>query len=118
MEKKFSIEELTFNVPIKPELSKALPIPELQSRHAIAIVFSFVGFSAEVIDLLQNLNHKTRAYICNAKGLQGFLIKEPIFSALMSLKNPEEFNKVTKWHNVDMKLVFHSLRQLPTSEER
>ena len=66
MEKNFNKEVHTFNVPIKPELSKALPIAQIESRHALAIIFSFVGFSVDVYELMQTLNHKTRAYICNA----------------------------------------------------
>ena len=39
-------------VPIKSQLKKALPVPGIQSRHALATVLSFLDFSFEVIELL------------------------------------------------------------------
>ena len=49
-----------------------MPIPGIQSRVALAEIFSFMDYKDRVCHLLQRLNHKTRAYIVNAEGLKGF----------------------------------------------
>ena len=59
-------------VPIKDELKKCLIIG-LRSRVAIAIVLGFTGYQHEVLPLMYNLSHKTRAFIVNANGLPAFV---------------------------------------------
>ena len=46
----------------------------LKSRLTIALILSFLAHSEDILFLLQILNHSTRAYIQNAKGLKGFLV--------------------------------------------
>ena len=60
-------------VPIKGKLRSCL-ILGLKSRLSIALILSYLAHSEEILFLLQKLNHSTRAYIYNAKGLKGFLV--------------------------------------------
>ena len=69
---------IDIKVLIKEEFKKVLPLHDLQSRNVTGTVLSYVDYREEVVVILQNLNHKTRAYIINAAGLKGYLVWEPI----------------------------------------
>ena len=51
---------------------KCLPIEGLKSRLSVVLIFSYVGFTHEVMPILQRMSHKTRAYAFNADGFRGF----------------------------------------------
>ena len=61
-------------VPIRDELKKEL-IFGIKARPPIGIVLGFYGFRYDVMELMKHLSHGTRAYIINADGLPGFLLK-------------------------------------------
>ena len=61
-------------MPIKEELKKGL-IFGLEARPPIGIVLGFFGYQHQVMKLMQCLSHGTRAYIVNADGLPGFVLK-------------------------------------------
>ena len=61
-------------VPIKSELKKVL-IFNLNSRLPIAEILGFLGYRQDVMPLMQSLCHATRAFICNADGMPGFVDK-------------------------------------------
>ena len=69
----------------------------LKSRNGVAITFSFFGDSTEVCDFMRQASHKTRAYIVNAKGLPGFLVKPTIIETLRVAENAGKLDHVTKW---------------------
>ena len=54
-------------------MKKGLPFANLRSRNATAIIMSFYGLKSVATELLQTLNHQSRAYIisqdfeCNTK---------------------------------------------------
>ena len=75
---------MNVSVAIRNELRKSLPVGSLQSRNVMGIVLSYFCYSEGVISLLQKINHSTRAYIMNAKGLPGFLVKEPSLHLLQT----------------------------------
>ena len=66
-------ELFDIKVPIKDELRKNL-IFQIHARPPIGIILGFVGYSYDVIPLMQVLSHGTRAFIVNAKGLPGFVL--------------------------------------------
>ena len=82
------LESNQFGVPIKDELRSSL-ILGLKSRLSIALILSFLAHSEEILFLLQKLNHSTRAYIQNAKGLKGFLVPLNIIHELDYLLKDE-----------------------------
>ena len=77
---------IDIKVPIKEEFKKILPLHDLQSRNVTGTVLSYVDHREEVVVILQNLSHKTRAYIINAAGLKGYLVWEPIKRILKEAK--------------------------------
>ena len=74
-------------VPIKEDFFKSMPFEEkgITARASCAIILAFYGYSSDVVALLQELSHKTRAYIWNAQGLPGFLIKADLLHILTQL---------------------------------
>ena len=56
------------------EFFKELPFGQLKTRHGVAIVLSYLDDSKNVNSLMQQISHRARAYIFNAKGLKGFLV--------------------------------------------
>ena len=70
-------------VEIKQQYKKGTPIRGLQSRHAIACVFSFVDYQHETCPILQKLSHHTRAFCYYTDGLQGFA---PVFNIVEILR--------------------------------
>ena len=66
-------EPFDIKVPIKDELRKNL-IFGIHARPPNGIILGFVGYSYEVIPLMQVLSHGTRAFIVNANGLPGFVL--------------------------------------------
>ena len=53
----------------------------LGARPPIGVILGFVAYRHEVMPLMQTLSHSTRAYIINADGLPGFLVKD-VFEVL------------------------------------
>ena len=73
----------------------------------------------QVIQTFQRLSHSCRAFIWNANGLSGFLIKEePVLWNLKLAVNNEEIKNIAKWHIIDMDNVFIQIREKENSEER
>ena len=78
MESKFDKvcrETWLIKVPIKNDKLKTLPFEQLQSRCVLGTMLGYVNVMQGVVFILQRLSHKTRAYIWNANGLPGFLVK-------------------------------------------
>ena len=65
-------ENFKTKVLIKEELKKCL-IFNLKARLPIGIILGFTGYRHEILHLMMNISHATRAYIVNANGLSGFL---------------------------------------------
>ena len=61
-------------MPIRDELKRNL-IFGIGARLPIGIILGFYGFLYDVMELMKYLSHGTRAYIINADGLPGFVLK-------------------------------------------
>ena len=85
-------QKLDIKVPIKEELKKCM-VFGVSARPAIGHILSYFGFSLEVLSLMQNLSHATRAYIVNAEGLPGFLVGVDILKFLREA----DLEEATKW---------------------
>ena len=57
---------------IRGDLKRGL-IFGLEARIPLGFILGFVDYRHEVLHLMQNLSHETRAYIVNAGGLPGFV---------------------------------------------
>ena len=66
------VEKFDVIVQIKDDLRKGL-VFGLGARLPIAKVLGFTGYAHEVMPLMWNLSHGTRAYIVNADGEPGFI---------------------------------------------
>ena len=49
------------------------PFKCIKSRHATAVILSFVDYRHEVVSLMQTISHRTRGFIWSQDGLPGFL---------------------------------------------
>ena len=61
-------DSFDIKVTIKKEMLKSL-VFGLNSRLPIGIMLSFYGYRYEVVPLMQELSHATRAYIYNEDGI-------------------------------------------------
>ena len=85
-------------MPIREDLLRVLPFEGIQSRHATAVILSFVGYLHQVPGILQKLSHKTRAYIVNADGLKGFLVKlGKVLQIIKAAEKSGEIDEVLMW---------------------
>ena len=93
-------DEWDILVSIKPEFSKMKPFEGkgITARASTAIILAYFGYSFDVLALMQELSHKTRAYIWNAEGLPGFLVKADLLELLKMADTRSDIEKVTKWH--------------------
>ena len=89
-------------VPFKDSLKKLLPFGNLKSRHAIAVVLSYLGTTLEVYPLLQKISHTTRAYIFNEKGLKGFLEQASFTAWVMRLGNKGKLDEAAGSVRIDV----------------
>ena len=85
-------------VPIKEEHVKSMPFEDkgITARSSCAIILAFFGYCSDVLALMQELSHKTRAYIWNAQGLPGFLIKADLLHIHTQLDKKGDLKKITK----------------------
>ena len=67
------IQSLDIRVSVLKQLKSGLVF--FGARVPIGIMLSYMGFYNEVLPMMQRISHSTRAYITNARGLPGFLIK-------------------------------------------
>ena len=83
-------------VSLREDFLKKLPFSKLQSRLVVAKVLSYFGDSDQVYYLMQTTSHRTRAYITNASGLKGFLVRG-VISILKEAESSGELKKVTRY---------------------
>ena len=93
-----------------------MPIRCLQSRYASATVFSFYGQKHEVCWLLQKLSHRTRAYIVNSNGLQGFVHEFTLPSFLDSLQT--RLDSISCHQIIKVNSVKKELKRFSSSNEK
>ena len=68
------IEEWELMVKLRESKVRINPFRKtIHSFNIIAIILSFTGRRSDVCNLLQLLNHESRAYIVQQNGLSGFL---------------------------------------------
>ena len=76
-----------------------------QARPPTGIMLSYVGFCHEVLPLMQIISHSTRAYIINAEGLPGFLIKIDIMQILREADAKDRLKDAKRWQELDLDKV-------------
>ena len=65
---------------VDPLRNDDLPFPDLPSRVATSIAFSFLGRQKKAISILLKLTKSSRNFIISQKGLPGFIMKEGDYS--------------------------------------
>ena len=94
-----------------------MPVQGIQSRLATALIFSYVGNQHQVPGILQKLSHRTRAYIVNADGLKGFLIRlGKVAGIIHNAERMGRLKEVLRWQQVEIKVVKKLLRNQKTEE--
>ena len=63
---------------------------------------------------MQLLSHASRAYIINADGLPGFLVKFDIVRYLKALDETDQLELAKKWQLIDMSTIQIKLKELET----
>ena len=64
-------------------------------------MLSYFGFYHEVLPKMQRISHSTRAYIINARGLQGFLIKVNFMQILTEADAKGWLKDAKKWQELN-----------------
>ena len=108
--------QFKLKVGIKQEHTKSLPLGKLQSRVCSALVLSFLGDNDQVSNLMQTINHKTRAYFQNSAGLKGFLVKS--YASILQQTSEEDMKQMLKNQMVTMAWVLRELRDMQNNKER
>ena len=110
-------EIFDIKVQIKEDLKKCL-VFGLGARLPIGLVLGFTGFSHEVLQIKQTISHSTRAYLCNANGLQGFILKLDILKMLTDAEKNEQLERITKYQTIDLSKITQELEKLNSLEEK
>jgi len=71
-------------------------------------MLSFVGTTLEVYPIMQKINHTTRAYICNEKGLKGFLEAGSFTAFVMRKSVKGELDELAGNVKVDTVKLLHN----------
>ena len=66
------------------------------------MILGFSGYRHQVMPLLQNLSHATRAFNVNASGLPGFVIEFNIINYLILANQNGNLEHAKKWQVVDI----------------
>ena len=96
--------EIEIKVPIQEELKKGLIFGQ-KARPPIGIILGFVDYSHEVMPLMQTLSQATRAYIVNAGGLSGFLVKYDIMKHLKAAEQVGQLEHAKKWQVIHLRVL-------------
>ena len=89
------------------------------SRLPIGLVLTFYGYSHEVICQMQLLSHGTRAFIYNADGLLGFLVRfDDIHNLLYRANNDGRLDQLKKCDPIDIDYVLKQLKSIPLPENQ
>jgi len=106
--------------PIKDNLRHNPPFTAtLGGLHATAVMTSFYGHRHEVCHLFQRLNHTTRAYVIEQKGMPGFVLYHPpsILEWLKDLRTDGMLDKKLQQLKVDDSDAFlNTLSDLDSNE--
>ena len=104
-------ENFSIKVPIKHELKKGL-VFGLRARLPIAIIIGFIGYRHDVMPMMQKLSHGTRAYICNAKGLPGFVDELHIVEILKLAEEKGQLEHAKNWQVLEIDNIVKQLERL------
>ena len=103
--------------PIKTDYLKEMPFKGIDGRLSMAIFWSYAGYKEDVLDKLQVLSHRSRAYIYNANGLNGFLVEKRIIRTLELAKKDGSFDEWSRYLDVNFHKLIQQLDFLHESEQ-
>ena len=112
------MKELTeIRVKIKEELKRRL-VFGVESRLPIGIMLGFAGYRHEILPLMQILSHETRAYICNANGLPGFISELSLIETLNGALQFGHLQQAKKCQVLDLKIIQEHLSPFQTVSQK
>ena len=120
-ESRKNIKHWNIIVPIKREknFQHGKPFPSLISNIVTSTILSFYGRRTYVVQLLQNLNHQSRAYIVAQEGLPGFLVvrQTNMRSWMLELLSKNQFDEYSLGEKLNTPINFiHMLVGVPNLE--
>ena len=87
----------------------------IEARPPIGMILGFYGFCHQVMKLMQRLSHRTRAYIVNAEGLPGFVLKYQfdidIITFLYKADEAGQLEHARLYQNIDLSIVERKLEK-------
>ena len=109
------VDKYDIKVAIRENLKKGL-VFGIQARPAIGHILSFYGYSHEANIIMQVLSHSTRAYIINADGLPGFLVKADLMYFLHVADKQGKLEQAKKWQVLDFDQINEEMGDLQREE--
>ena len=106
-------------VDIRADLRTIIPFGKLQSRVGAITMLGYFDDSDGVLQILQVLNHSTRAYaynIVSVGSLTTFL--QPSWRKILRQASASELEEVTRYQHVDIKAVLPFLEEMKTYQEK
>ena len=79
------------------------------------MILSFSGHRHQVMPLMQNLSHTTRAFIINANTLPGF-IQSDIFRLLKQADEAGQLQTAKKYQLIDMSIIKKKLNSTASKQ--
>lgn len=103
-------ETFDINEQIRDDLKKGL-IFDLEARLPAATILAYSGYRREVLPLMQNISHATRAFIWNADGLLGFVQKVDIKNILVAAEKMGQLEQAKEQQVLDFNEIGNDLDQ-------
>ena len=104
-------DKIDIRVQIRQDLMKSL-IFGIHARPPIGHILSFLGYSHEVIPIMQTLSHATRAYIINADGLPGFIRSIEVIELLRNADEEGKLKYIKRYQVIDFDVLGKELKEL------
>ena len=94
-----------------------MPFDGVNAREAMATIWSFVGWKHEIIEILQKLSQRSRAYLYNANGLRGFALEMRVMRVVKKLAAKNLLDEISKWQCINLDELEDEIKDCNTYKE-